>query len=275
MDQSNQSSDFGQPDEKFDYLNLEAFPSRYLKTYFQKVEQDELEVARFLVREYKKIKDKPIFLDLGCGPTVHHVLPVVPYVSRIEIADYLSDNLDEIEVWKNKKENMHDWTFFTKKILELEGKMPSKEAVDEREKKLRGLVNKIGHCDLLNKKPLGYSKKYEAVGCFFCAEEVATTQQGWEWAMENISSLVADGGYLFLSALRNTDHYSIRTHNGEMQKLPTAFVKEEYFYELLPKLGFDMQETVIEVAETPEQKQYGINSVILLSAKKGGKKNAH
>ncbi len=261
-------SDFSQPNDKFDYISLESFPARYLKTYFEKVEQDEYEVAKFLVREYKKIKNKPIFLDLGCGPTIHHILPVAPYVSRIDVADYLLDNLDQVGFWKNESDQMHDWDVFTKAILAMEEKTVSKESVLERENLVRFLINEVSRCNLLEKNPLGEDKKYDAVGCFFCAEEVALTKEGWISVMENISNCVNSGGRLFLSALRETEYYSIESYSGEMQKLPTAYVKEEYFYELLPKLGFDLQETTLEVAQTPEQEKYGINSIILLSTKK-------
>ncbi len=255
--------------DTFNYINLESFPSRYLETYFKKTAQDELEVAKFLVKEYKKIKGKPKFLDIGCGPTIHHSLPAVPYISQIDMADFLLDNLTQIKNWKYmKNEDMHDWGYFTKLILKLEGKVPSDELIEEREAKLRSLINTIELCDVLNEYPLNKPKYYEAVGCFFCAEEVAMKKSGWEEVMANIASLVSPGGRLFLSALRETDHYSITTHNGEMERLPTAFLKEEYFYEILPKLGFDINESVIEVALTPEEKPYGISSIILLSAKK-------
>ena len=35
-------------------------------------------------------------IEVGCGPTVHHALAVVPHVAELHLADYLESNLEEV-----------------------------------------------------------------------------------------------------------------------------------------------------------------------------------
>ena len=69
------------------------------------------------------------------------------------------------------------------------------------------------------------------------------------------------------SGLR-THFYTIVRHDGTHEKLPTANIGEKDIFEVLKNLNFDMEKTVIEIAQTPSQKEQGIDGIILVSAKK-------
>lgn len=252
----------------FDYKVIDCFSERYLKTYYQQIDPDELEIAKFLVREYKKIRGKPSMLELGCGPTIHHVLPAVPYVSRIEMADYLPSNISHIQSWITGENDSHNWHHFSKVILKLEKKDASMESVKRRENDLRKLIKALGLCDVLRKQPLEVHKQFSVVGFFYCAEEVAIHKKEWRRVMLRVSKLVKEGGYLFMAALRGTHYYTIIHDDGFHENLPTAYILEDDIIKVLNEANFDMKKTVIEVAYTPMQKSHGVRGVILVSGKK-------
>lgn len=252
----------------FDYKSLDSFPARYLKTYYQSIDQDELEITRFLVDEYKKIEGNPHMLELGCGPTIHHALPAIPYVSKIDFADYLPENIEAVTKWRQGHKQAHNWNHFTKLVLEFEGSPPSIKDIAERENQLRQKMNKISFCDVLQEKIMEETIRYPIVNFFYCAEEVAVEKNEWKKIMRRVASLVAPGGKLFLAAIRKSRYYTIVKENDHEEKLPTTFLTEKDFESFITREGFIFSESILKVAETPQQAHRGINSIILLSAKK-------
>ena len=249
------------------YSLIDSFSRRYLQTYYTKIDQDEFEIAKFLVKEYKKVKGHPRMLEIGCGPTVHHLFPAVPYVSAIDIADYLKENLEQVRLWKDKQENAHEWNSFTRNVLEFEGKKPSIKDIESREDKLRKLISNFHFCNVLRDNPLPCRKKYSMIGFYYCAEEVAIDIGEWGKIMKRASNILLPKGQMFLVALWATDHYVINHANG-CEKLPTAYITKNLMQSTLFKLGFNMKKTTVKVVRTPTQVHQGIKGVILVSAKK-------
>jgi hypothetical protein len=255
-------------DKIVDYTRIPSFAKRYLQTYFKCVDSDENEVARFLAREAPRLKGLVgTFVEIGCGPTIHHLLPICPFVEKIHLADYLHSNLAEVQAWKEHAPYAHDWSIFTENVLKLEGQAISPKHVQDRENLLRNKIGGLSYCNILREFPLGIPTQCDALGFFFCAEEVTTDKDEWKQVMRNTCSLIKPNGFLLMSALRGTDHYVIENEIG-YEVLPTAKIWEQDIIDLLPTLGFDLSQTSIEVAETPDQKHQGISSVILISARK-------
>jgi SAM-dependent methyltransferase len=252
----------------FDYKTIDSFAHRYLKTYYNNIDPDEVEIARFLVQEYKKIETPCKMLDIGCGPTVHHLLPAVPYVLNIDVADYLDENLAQIKLWIDKHQHAHRWDHFTKKILAFEGIHTSAKNIQMRESELIQKIHTLRHCDVLQTEPVIENEKYPVVGFFYCAEEIATNKDVWRKVMKNVCNLVTPSGRLYLSALRATNFYTIIRKDGTHEKLPTAYILENDMFQILSELDFDMKNTIIKTIQTPSQEHQGINGVILVSAKK-------
>jgi hypothetical protein len=199
---------------------------------------------------------------------VHHVLPAVPYVSRIDMFDFLPGNVEQVRLWKEAHPDAHDWDQFVHLMLKLEGKRATPKQMQEREELLRGRISRLGHCDVLKEHPLGKQMSYPVVGFFYVAEEAAIDKEEWRNVMRRVLKIVEPGGRFFLAALRATHFYSVWRPNGIFESLPTAYVLESDLAEVLEECGFDMSETVIESAQTPEQKDHGVPGVILVSAKK-------
>jgi hypothetical protein len=86
----------------FDFRSVANFPRDYLATYYcQPPTADEQMVLAFLAQHYPKLESQPCAIEIGCGPTVHHVLPLAPFVSEIHMADYLPGNLRQVRRWRD------------------------------------------------------------------------------------------------------------------------------------------------------------------------------
>ena len=86
--------------------------------------------------------------------------------------------------------------------------------------------------------------------------------------MRRLANLTSPGGYLFLSALRETDYYVVTSSDGSKQRLPSAFLTEQDFADALPQLGFAAADTVIDSKRLTGQETEGVNGVILVAALK-------
>lgn len=253
----------------FDFNVVDNFAADYLTTYYcQPPTQDEQAVLAFLSRQYPKIPAQPCAIEIGCGPTVHHVLPLAPFVSEIHMADYLADNLELVRRWRDGERGAHSWHRYTSLALALEGRSPSAANVQQREADTRRKITRLLACDLKSETPLGMIRQYPVVGSFYCAENIGITRDEWARMMRRLADLVAPGGYLFLSALRETTFYVVQTSDGITRQLPCASLTEDDFAGLLPALGFDPRQSVVESQRLTGQEGEGVNGVILVAARK-------
>ena len=187
-----------------------SFARGYLQTYYeQEPTNDERVVLSFLVRHLPRIQGAASFLEVGCGPTLHHVLPVAPYVGELVLSDYLDENLEEVEAWRQNLPSAHSWSLFTKHILELEGKGVDIRDIAERESETRRKITGLVHCDLRRRPVIAGARQFPVVGAFYCTEEVGVTLSSWEEVMTNLADLVAPDGWLFLACLRGTESYLV------------------------------------------------------------------
>jgi nicotinamide N-methyltransferase len=225
-------------------------------------------VLSFLARHYPAIKSQPCAIEIGCGPTVHHVLSLAPFVSEIHMADYLPDNLDQVRRWRNGMPDAHHWHDYTAFALSLEGRESTQAEIERRETDTRRKITRLLHCDLTSDQPLPAEQDYAVVTSFYCAENIGITHDEWFKALRRLASLTAPRGYLFLSALRETHFYVVESADGRRQRLPSAYLTEEHFRDALPALGFDMRRSAIESTSLKGQEEAGVKGVILVAALK-------
>ncbi len=256
-------------DAVFDFNGVPDFARDYLSTYYsQPPTNDERVVLSFLARHYPLIKSQPCAIEIGCGPTVHHVLSLAPFVSEIHMADYLPDNLDQVRRWRNGMPDAHHWHDYTAFALSREGRESTNAEIERREADARRKITRLLHCDLKRDQPLPTQQDYAVVTSFYCAENIGITHDEWFRVLRRLANLTASGGYLFLSALRETHFYVVESADGRRQRLPSAYLTEQHFRDALPALGFDIRRTVIESASLEGQEETGVNGVILVAASK-------
>lgn len=242
-------------------------PQAYLRDYYSFIEPDELETIRYEVEVLRSIlgREKPRMIEIGCGPTLHHVFPVVPYVRRVDLAEYIPDNLGAISRWVDREEGRHDWRSFIAYTLQCEGLAePTESDILARKRLTR---KKIGHMlslDLGKPNPLGvqFRESYPVVASWYCADSATDDQAQWEYYMRNIASLVAPGGVLVTAALRKTSAYRV----GD-RYFPSANVDEHDLARVL-KLDFAPESITIEARELNGHEEQGYSGILLAHARK-------
>lgn len=186
-------------------------PQDYLTDYYTEILPDERFTLEFLVDSLRKLQPLPIALDIGCGPIVSHIFPVVPKVQEIHMAEYVASNRVEVEKWLAAREDAHDWRAFALETLLLEGTAPTAAQVDAREQQARACVKAVLPCDVTNTNPLGSDKRefYSLVTAHYCAESISSNKENWYTYMQNIMSLVKPGGVLILSTCGAGNFYRV------------------------------------------------------------------
>lgn len=253
-------------DGVFDFRHTSSFAEKYLKTFYRDREptSDERVVFRFLAEHVHRIQDEPVLLEVGCGPTVHHIFPFTSRVSRIHMADYLDENLDQVRRWRDEDAGAGSWSQYASLALELGEGGATKAAIADLERRARSRLGELRRCDLRDYWVLGTPAQYPVVSAFYCTEEVGITRARWAEVMENLGRLVAPGGHLFLSCLRDTDFYLV-----DDTEYPCARISEADLRHVLPSLGFDPKESVVESVDVEGQEDEGVVGVVLAVARKG------
>jgi hypothetical protein len=249
----------------FDFRGAGSFASAYIDTFYRNrpPTNDEQKVLAFLVRELRRLPPQPVMLEVGCGPTVHHIFPFVSSVGEIHMADYLPENLEEVRKWKDDVPGACGWDQYAELVLRLEGQACGVADVDALQRRARSSVRALLHCDLTQRSILAGDTTYPLVSAFYCTEEVGISIARWQEVMANLAEVVAPGGRLYLSCLAATDFYLVGT-----TPYPCARISESDVRRILPRLGFDMDATVIEAASIAGQDEEGVVGVVLVSAQK-------
>jgi SAM-dependent methyltransferase len=255
----------------FDFRSTSAFTARYLDTFYRDrpPTNDEQAVLRFLVAHLRDLPADQVVVEVGCGPTVHHAFAFAPHVLAIHMADYLPENLTEVDRWRKTAPGAMNWSQYSRLVLELEGRPASDEGVLQRETEVRARIERLMHCDLQEELIFGEPVTYPIVGAFYCTEEVGISIAGWERVMANLARAVAPGGRLYLACLRDTDEYLV----GDTM-YPCANISESDVSRVLMTLDFDMTQSVIEASAVADQEDEGVVGVVLAAAIKRGSAHA-
>jgi hypothetical protein len=236
-------------------------PGTYLREYHSAVAQAEMETLAFLAVTMEGLEGFPTLLEVGCGPTVHHVMGATPYVSMIHMADYLPANLREVRRWLDRDEGAHDWRAFTREALLAEGVPdPTHGAVRDREDDLRARVAALLPCDLSQPRPLGpgLDITYEAVVSCYCGDAATADRATWERYMQNLFSLVQPGGAAFVTALRSCTGYRV----GD-RRFPAANITQDDLARVFFANGFYPQTLWIIEREVPDHAAQGYEGLLL------------
>jgi hypothetical protein len=229
-------------------------PGEYLADYYAEVEADERETIAFFVGAMREAQPGEPVLFFGVGPTLHHVFLAAPTASEIHLADYLPENLREIERWLEREPGAHDWRPFVRYTLQCEGIAdPTDDQVADREELTRARITKLLQADARHPAPV--PDRYAIVVSAYCADSATGDRETWETFMRNIAGLVRPGGVLVTSALRRCRYYLV---GGK--PFPGANVDER---DLRAILG---PNAVVETRELAEHAAQGYRGIVLASA---------
>lgn len=241
-------------------------PKDYLSHYYSTayVADDDAAIFERLISFFKqKNKTFAKVIEFGCGPTPHHIFPVVPYLEELHFADYVPENLQEITNWLEGDSNAHNWDMWIEYILKKEGLAPiTPEEIDRRKKLVRNKITKFKLGDLRKSHPLSDYSVYDLVLSFFCAEAATNSKQEWQQYMSNLFSLVKPRGEVFIVASASARHYYI----GK-KKFPEANVTKEDFYSIFTDSKFASDSVEIEEISTAEWADSGLKGMIIAKAR--------
>jgi len=239
----------------------------YLDYYYghPSVPDDEAVMFRFVARGLADIARRfDAGLDLGCGPILHHAAQAIPWVDRLDMADYQDSNLEEIRRWIRRDPGAFDWSIF------LDGARGALDAEDrrlgtlvEREAQMRARIHLLS-CDLRDDLPLGKPVQYPLVTSYYCAEWVIPTAAGWCDTMRRVTSLVAPGGWLFLAGVHATEYCVINS-----RRVPCVRVTRDDVRGVLGDLGFDRSTIRIDVTPGLQPEVSGIHGTFMAYAQRG------
>ena len=246
-----------------DFARDSFIPSVYNKTYYSTVMQDEAALIAWQSNELDgilkkhlanlKLKHFPIMLDAGSGPSAHHIIALSRYVKKIRVADFMPENLAEIEKWVIKDPQAHNWNLFTKTILEHEGNKFTKLAVIKRENQTRKKIDSLTH---LNLKKLDHTYKDSAllVSSFFVADSATKSKKIFKKMSKNAFDIVQPGGLLVASYLGGCKRYRVGR-----KWINSADITENDIYEAFNEL--DARKLTVWRFETPDMQKDGFNHI--------------
>jgi hypothetical protein len=230
----------------------------YLRQYYatSAVPGDELANIAFARRKFAEAgRTFDSAIEVGCGPTLHHAMLLAPHVARLELTDYVADNLTEVRKSLDEAPDAHDWSVYLQGMLE-----PGGTSAETLWQTVRGKVMQLRQMDIR----VPQSGSYDLVASYYTAECVAETQAEWRQCLATLAGLVAPGGALLLGVVRHCRAYDVHG-----QVFPATYVDEADFAKVLPSLGFDAAQTVVEVASASDWIDQGFDSICCAWAIKG------
>lgn len=243
------------------YWNPKAYLQQYYKTPV--IPTDEVAIFKTLIpylNAQNRVFERAI--DVGSSATLHHEIPLTPFVQELYVSDYLQANLDEMKKWLNGDSDAHNWDIYIEGVLRLEGMAQvAASDIEARKQLMKGRIRQPILVDIAQKRPLGSDERFPLVTAFYVAESVAQNKAEWLRYMENISSLVADDGVFIVSALRNADSYQVGS-----AYFPSAHIDEHDISEALEHLGF--MPIIVQVAPVQEWLEEGFDSIVIAVGEK-------
>jgi len=236
----------------------------YLAEYYGELQEDELSTLKYFVEQFRAAPAGPV-LCFGCGPTLHHVFLAAPRMTRIYLADYVPENLAEIDRWRRREPNAHDWSPFVRYTLLCEsGIEPSNAEVSARIELLREKIAGLLPADANLTDPLGsdFRDHFSAVLSPYCAESATSDMTTWTRFCRNIASLVRPGGLFLTSALRLCQRYK-----SGSRFFPATPIDEGDLRGVLEQ-DFRAETISVEARQLKEHAEQGFSGILLARALK-------
>ncbi len=233
----------------------------YLEQYYSTgVTSDDVASTRFALLNLRTLGRRfEHALEFGCGPTIHHAMPLSRYVDRFTLADYMLENLEEVRLWLSDSPAAFQWDQCLSGMLAIEQEFTGTGdtySLAKRKACLRKAIVSLARGNVLHAQPLGHGARYNLVSSHYCLEALGLERREWAACLARLCRLVHPGGVLLLAAMRRCRTY--RVFDKEFAVTP---IDEADFVRELPRLGFPLSSLRIEIAPVPEFTEEGFDSV--------------
>jgi hypothetical protein len=205
-------------------------------------------------------------LEYGCGPTLHRAIAAAGYADRIDMSDWLADNLVAVRTWANDTPANEEWRRFTKYVLALEGTAtPNRTQARMREDTTRYALRGLYVSDARWPDPLGEKHRafYDLLVSGFCLDAISDDKNIWRECMRNVLSTVAPGGLVILHFLHRCTAYKC----GE-RLFPGADLSKDDVAQALIGGGFDHASIDVQLIPCPDNAEFGYTGILTASALK-------
>ncbi|XP_063292350.1 nicotinamide N-methyltransferase-like [Pelobates fuscus] len=174
-------------------------------------------------------------IEIGSGPSIHHILPASNSFKKIYLTDYNQGNLNEIEKWLQGKEDAFDWSPYMKYVCDLEGNSTTPEEKAEKIKKcVSVLKSDVTKANPLEPNSLPPADCVIIAGCLICA---CKTVEDFKSGLKNTVSLMRSGGYLTLIDYMGASYYVV----GK-EKFPLLSINEDLVKQAIIEAGCVIEE---------------------------------
>lgn len=225
--------------------SFETFnPRDYLEEYYSEVGLENSAILEFLVNAYKDLPSSSKLLEFGGGPTIYPLIAAAPRVKEIHFAEYLTENLREVELWRNQPKEGFNWNKFIMKTLKLEGyKKIDERIIRLREKLIRKKLAQLLYCNAFMKDPISPSHRnhYDVINTNFVTESITSSKKIWEDLIGNICSMLKKHGVLIMTAIKGAEYYRVGS-----KLYPAVSIDERDLVQVLVRNGFYESNMIIE-----------------------------
>ena len=239
----------------------------YYKTYYSEVVlPDEQAVLRYQLEVMRAAPERfGRALEYGCGPTLHRAIATAPYAFRLDMADWLADNLVAVRDWLAADADNGDWTRFTRFILGSEGRRLDATRIRQREAKTRKVVRGLYVSDARWRHPLGRERDafYDLLVSGVCLDAISSDKRVWRRCMRNVLSMVAPGGTVIVHFLHKCRAYKVGN-----RMFPGSNLSVDDVARVFEDLGFARDSVDAQVIPCPDNAKYGYAGILTASARR-------
>ena len=237
----------------------DVFDAReYLRRYFTAPSAEDRFTLTFWVEQIRNLPQGVRVLEYGGGPALYSVLALSGKAASIHFADFVPGALADVRRWLAGEPGAHDWSPYTRTILELEGAPGINGAVAHREARLRQNMTQVTECDARTIAMLDNPRPpYDVVTAHHCLDVAARDTADFRRMVRTLTEMLAPRGLFLLSVTTGTTWYTV---DGSV--FPCLDLSAEQVRETLIEAGLDPQR-IYQASMPVESEEY---SGVLLSA---------
>lgn len=239
-------------------------PKDYLQENFLTPDIEDQFAAHFLAKAFKGFEKNLLVLEFGGGPSLFSVATYAPLAREIHFSDYVPESLNEVQRWIDKKPDAYNWREHIRTILMAEGLFPTDRTILNREALIRRRLTKLMTGDARAKNPIGKTDtQYDLVAAHHCLDVASTNYNEFLEVMDNVTGLVAPGGWLAVSITTGTTVYSVGEKQFACSNLTMDHVKKAY-----SRAGYEMNTLIIDTMGVPQNSEREYSGIVMALAQK-------